>query len=475
VLFAGACGSDDLTQPPPQPPEPVAPPPRLVSAVPSANSHNALSATIAVTAEHADSARLLFVTAGEPVEATPFAELNQGVGSLTPLGLRAGTQYRGVVELGGAGGLAQSDSIRFAAGDLPEALQRLAITTSGTGGPGLTITSLPIDGTIFAIGFDAGGTIRWYRGFPSPAFAGGDTKQQPNGNFTTFLGATTGSQLLPGSYVEFTPTGDSLRAFTVAEPRYMDNHEIWITGSGADERIHFFTYDHRTTDITAFGGAPDGLLAGHQLVRLRSDGATEFEWNAWDHLALDEWIEPPQPGGAVPPDYDHPNSVTFDRDGHYIVSMRHLGQVLKIDAATGAILWRLGGAESDFSIVNDPLDGFSAQHSALILPNGNLLLFDNGTRHDPPESRAVEYALDPAAGTATLVWEFRHSPAIYTPFTGSVQRLANGNTLIGYAWVGRAVEVSSAGTVAWEAELAVNGEPPLLYRLTRVTSLYQAP
>ena len=38
-----------------------------------------------------------------------------------------------------------------------------------------------------------------------------------------------------------------------------------------------------------------------------------------------------------------------------------------------------------------------------VLGNGNLLLFDNGLRHDPPETRAVEYRLDTTAMTATLL------------------------------------------------------------------------
>jgi hypothetical protein len=268
-----------------------------------------------------------------------------------------------------------------------------------------------------------------------------------------------------------------VRAFTVAPPRYVDDHELWITtGADGQERIHLFTYDHRTTDLRAIGGASDATLAGHQLVRLRPDGSTEFEWNAWDHLGLDEWIEPPRPGPVDPaqPDFDHPNAIAFDRDGNYVVSWRNLGQVMKIDAQTGAVRWRLGGKRGEFTFVNDPLGGFSAQHSARILPNGNLLLYDNGTRHQPSESRAVEYALDTVAHTATLVWQFRHAPIIYTPFVGLVQRLRNGNTLVGYGQASHATEATPGGAAAWEADLTVDGrKPTLVYRLVRIASLYR--
>jgi hypothetical protein len=123
--------------------------------------------------------------------------------------------------------------------------------------------------------------------------------------------------------------------------------------------------------------------------------------------------------------------------------------------------------------VNDPLGGFNGQHSVRVLPNGHLLLFDNGWRHAPPESRAVEYAVDPVAMTATMVWEYRHQPAIFTGYTGSVQRLAAGNTLVGFAALGHATEVRPDGSVAWEGDLTVGGQPYPGYRLIRIASLYQ--
>lgn len=448
--------------------------PHVLSAEAAPNPHNVLSALVAVSAENADSARVLYLAERGPVDSTPYVLLAGGRGTIATLGLRAETGYRSVVQAAGAAGVAQSDTFSFTTPSLPDPLGRVRIATAGAGGPGLTLAAVPVDSVmVVALAFDSAGAIRWYRRFDGRNAVSGELKQQPNGNFTLYVGASTGSQKARGYYVEFTPAGDSVRAFTVAEPRYVDGHELLVTGAGPDERIHLFTYEHRTTDIRRFGGAPDASLAGHQLVRLRPDGTTEFEWNAWDHLALDDWIEPPQPGYVDPPDFDHPNSIAFDRDGNYIVSMRHLGQILKIDARSGAVLWRLGGARGDFAFVNDPLNGFSAQHSARVLADGHLLLYDNGTRHRPPESRAVEYALDPAARTATLVWQFRHAPPIWTEFTGSVQRLAGGNTLIAYAWVGHATEARPDGSVAWEADVTIDGAPAVLYRMVRVASLYR--
>ena len=468
IAITGACSAGTPLQPVTSP--------GIASARISPNSNNVLSALVSFDGE-GDSARVVYVGKNQPPDSTPYITLHQGTDTIAILGLRPGTTYRSVIQVSGAAGLSSSDTLVYTTGKIPELLGRISISTTGASSPGLTLTSAQVGGsTVVAFAFDSSGAIRWYREFPGNEPVSGDLKQQPDGNFTLFRGNSFGSQHVPGEYIEFTPSGDSVRAITVATPRYLDNHELLMTtGPDGKERLHFFQYEHRPVDLTFVGVRSTIPVAGHQLVRLRSDGSTEFEWNSWDHIAPTEWIEPPPPDSINPgePDYDHPNSLGFDRDSNYIVSFRHLGQIMKIDARSGRIMWRLGGTKNQFTILNDPLNGFSAQHSARIMANGNLLLYDNGTRHNPPESRAVEYALDTTAMTATLVWQFRHSPIIYTPYVGLVQRLGNGNTSIAYAQAGHVTEVTAAGTVLWEADVKVDGQPAFCYRLSRIVSLYR--
>jgi outer membrane protein assembly factor BamB len=448
-----------------------------VSALATGNPHNVLSTTIAFTAEEADSARVVYLDENQRADSTPYVNVTGFSDTIVTLGLRPATSYRNVVEVLGSSGRITSDTLVYRTSSLPEELQSVVMATSGAGAAGLNLTALQVGGVaVYALAFDSAGVIRWYRRFEGNDRIGHEIKQQPNGRFTLYRGGSSGFEKAAGHYIEFTSAGDSVRAIAVAPPRYLDNHELLIT-SGADgaERFNFFTYEHRISDLTAIGGAAGVLTAGHQLIRLRADGTTEFEWNSWAHFSLSEWIEQPQPNPQAPVerDFDHPNSLSFDRDGNYVVSFRNLAQVVKIDAATGAIVWRLGGLGNQFSIRNDPLGGFSAQHSASVLADGNILLFDNGNRHQVPESRAVEYSLDTDAMTATLVWEFRHSPPLYAPALGSAQRLIGGNTLIGYGRTGQATEVGRDGRVVWESTLTLAGEPARMYRLVRIASLYR--
>jgi hypothetical protein len=129
--------------------------------------------------------------------------------------------------------------------------------------------------------------------------------------------------------------------------------------------------------------------------------------------------------------------------------------------------------ENQFTFLEDPLAGFDGQHTARILPNGHLLIFDNGWTHSPPTSRAVEYAIDTVSKTATMVWQYSASPPIFNDFTGSAERLANGNTAGAWTRQGLVDEVRPDGSLLSRATLeTVPGQRATPYRVTRIKSLY---
>src|SRR5215471_16408348 len=85
----------------------------------------------------------------------------------------------------------------------------------------------------------------------------------------------------------------------------------------------------------------------------------------------------------------------------------------------------------------------SGQHAPVPLPNGNILIFDNGpTCLDQtfPFSRVIE--VNPA--TKEIVWEYHDAfpPSFYSDRISNAQRLPNGNTLIKEGQFGRFFEVT---------------------------------
>jgi hypothetical protein len=134
------------------------------------------------------------------------------------------------------------------------------------------------------------------------------------------------------------------------------------------------------------------------------------------------------------------NSVDVDNDGHLVVSNKRVSEVTKINRDTGERL----------TILNDPLDQFNVQHDIRVVGENRYSVFDNHHLDSNPNSRAVEYEVDPNARTATMVWEYYGGYDSY--HMGSAQRLPNGNTLINWVITGapKVTEVQSDGTKVYE-------------------------
>ncbi|HET7564384.1 MAG TPA: aryl-sulfate sulfotransferase [Gemmatimonadaceae bacterium] len=441
----------------------------------AANPNNVLSAIATFEASGADSVRVVSLAADGGRIATPFTH-GAASDSIVLLGLRPATAYQMLIEASGGDTIITSDTLAFTTDPLPTFLQATSLQSSVPSSGGYILTAVGDSTVAYAVAFDSTGAVSWYHEFAEGVPAG-EIKQQVNGNITVFVGATHGGEPVPGRYVELSPAGDLVRTFTAQSPAYTDDHELWLlfrddtTYDGA----LFFTNTQRQLDLSAQGGPSDTLVSGHQLVRQNADGSQQVVFDAWDHFSIADEVEPI----GNEPDYDHPNSISIAPDGNYVVSWRNLDAITKIDATTGAIIWTLAAPwsalHSDFTIVGDPLGGFSAQHSVRVVGTDDILVFDNGTLHTPHASRAVEYRLDDSAKTATMTFQYQRTPPFYTQFTGSVQRLANGNTLIGWTWFTSpliATEVTSEGDVVWEGTLKAPG-PALPYRFTKIASLYR--
>jgi hypothetical protein len=200
----------------------------------------------------------------------------------------------------------------------------------------------------------------------------------------------------------------------------------------------------------AVGGYETATVIGLVIQELDVARDAVFTWKSWDHfLITDTYASLTSPGV----DYVHANAIEEDDDGNLLISSRHMSEITKIDRSNGDIIWRLGGKNNQFDFIDD-LDGpFSYQHDIRRQPNGNITLFDNHNLGPGSFSRAVEYELDEVAitKTATLVWQYRNTPDDFANAMGSVQRLPDGHTFIGWgAGIPNATEVLTDGTKLFE-------------------------
>lgn len=177
------------------------------------------------------------------------------------------------------------------------------------------------------------------------------------------------------------------------------------------------------------------MWADH-LIEIDAAGNQIWDWHAYEHLDVNEDIITP---GEPRHEWSHANTIVPLDGNRVLVSFRNISTVMIIDKASGDIIWKVGW------------DVFSRQHDPKMLPNGNILIFDNGERRKNDVrvfSRIVE--IDPSNNQ--IVWEYQDKPYFnfFSPRISGASRLANGNTLITDGMFGRMFQVTPDGEVVWE-------------------------
>jgi hypothetical protein len=199
------------------------------------------------------------------------------------------------------------------------------------------------------------------------------------------------------------------------------------------------------------GGRPgteqNGEMYGDYLVEITTDRRIVWEWRSWEYLDPEkDCITAVQDQREA---WTHGNGLAELPNGDIVVSFRNISTVIIIDRRTEQIIWKLGAP---------PLSG---QHAPTPLPNGNLLLFDNGPHrldHSMPFSRVIEIEL----ATKQIVWKYqeRREYEFFSPRISNAQRLPNGNTLVCEGDFGRIFEVTAGSELVWEFVNPHFGEGP---------------
>jgi hypothetical protein len=235
-----------------------------------------------------------------------------------------------------------------------------------------------------------------------------------------------------------------------------DLHEFVLTARGT---ALLTSYVVTEADLSGLGGSRNASVqdAIFQEIDLAS-GELLLEWHSLDHVTFEESY------ATVTDDWDffHINSVDLDSDGGLLVSSRSAHTIYKLDRG-GAILWRLGGKRSDFTM--EPGSEFAWQHDVRRKPSGALTVFDNGaTPAVEPVSRALVLELDEQAMTAKLARQYTHPP-ILSGSQGSMQLMPNGNVFVGWGEAPHVSEFDSSGRLLFDAVLGHAYESYRAFRL----------
>lgn len=172
------------------------------------------------------------------------------------------------------------------------------------------------------------------------------------------------------------------------------------------------------------------------IVEVDQAGNKIWEWHAIEHMDLaTDHIAP----NVQRWEWTHGNTIVPLGRERVMISMRNTSTVGIIDKKSGKFEWKIG----------DELLG--GQHDPSLLPNGNILVFDNGIyrTHDwLTHSKVLE--INPR--TNKVEWEYADAPwwDFYSPTVSGAQRLPNGNTLITEGTSGRMFQITPKGQIVWE-------------------------
>ena len=462
------------------------------------------------------------------------------------IGMRAESKYTIAVHAAPPdGGAADDQVLDLTTGSLPADLPPITIATASEArmAPGYTVFNVmsfapapegepPGDAGFLAI-VDNSGAVVWYVRLPLQVL---DVDTTPRGTFLV----TAGESLIQeidlmgevvrewGSHIATGTPGKDVegRVLSTDATQRVDidssHHEVTELPNG-----NILTLSTELLDVTADDARrlcpdnPETSVVGDVVVELSADGVVVQDWPlsaVYDPattpgsemcivgipIAPPNWFYPDAKGTR---DWTHANSVTLDAERNtLIVSSRHLDQVIGLryhdddDGKAGELLWSLGvGGTIDLEG-----DEIRHQHAVELEEDGSLLMYDNGNfrpgtvlsgGQTPAFSRAVRYAVDLEARTATQVWEHRDiwpdGRPVFTPFLGDVDLEPNGNVLITHGGgssttgvlMGRIIEVVPGDAPDGSSDETVfditigDGTAPggwTLYRAERLPSLYFA-
>ncbi|WP_070042542.1 aryl-sulfate sulfotransferase [Robinsoniella peoriensis] len=272
--------------------------------------------------------------------------------------------------------------------------------------------------------YDSAGAIRWYCKTSGLPF-----KQLSNGHFL----AQTDTLIHPLYYmsgiIEFDLTGKIYNEYSIPGGSHhaafeMPNGNLLIGSCTTD----FSNVEDRIVEID------------------RTTGEVVWELNLEELLDVTDGSSLNQ----TEKDWFHNNAVWYDeKTDTILISGRHVDAVIGVNKENKTLSWVMGNPEGwttvdekyFFKPIGDNFEWQYAQHNITMLPNGDVMVFDNGdsrTKKTQPDnavagdqvySRAVVYHLDYDNMTIEQVWEYgkERGPEWYSSFISGADYIGDNN------------------------------------------------
>jgi len=340
-------------------------------------------------------------------------------------------------------------------------------------------------------------------------------KMLPNGNILR-MEATVNNNF-PGAVgmggagliEELDGNGRVVWTYTLSNNRYLHHHDFVVMPNG---NLLLVAWERRSPEEARAAGrdpnkiAPEGVWS-EAVLEVKptrpAGGEVVWEWHAWDHLVQDidatkanfgvvagnaakldiNFIGPGQNPAQVA-NWLHINSIDYhvERD-EIVLGSRLLSEIWIIPhgaGKTGDLLYRWGNPQV-YRMGSAADQKLFFQHHAQWIPEGypgagHILILNNGVGRGYTSADEIElpdgYTRTPGRpfGPAEPVWTVgeKLGSTFFTLVAGSVQRMPNGNTVLGLSNAARAVEVTPEGEIVWDMNLSIGETGGFSYRVTRL-------
>ena len=287
------------------------------------------------------------------------------------------------------------------------------------------------------------GRLRWYHmvdgtGFKVAHFTG-------RGTILSILGKNDEPTSYGSEILEIDLRGDTILHLKkgMGDFRQTIHHEILKNDKG---QIVTLYVDQRVMDLRSVGGSQTDTVNGDGILILDTAGKKVWQWSVFD--VVDPLKDPKLL--ATKKDWMHANSLNYDTDGNYIVSFYNNGQIWKVDAVTGKVLWKFGKGGS---FVMPAECSFTQAHAVHINSQGNLMFFDNGVEHRQSEVFALK--LDEARQVSTMDLHIRLPKEIYNDRMGSAYLVDDSTVLVCSSKRHISVLANRKGVLLWTMDTAI--------------------
>ena len=299
--------------------------------------------------------------------------------------------------------------------------------------------------TGYTCAYDVNGDVRWYLSEKAPW----DNKLLANGHMMVATERLVNPPYYMSGLYEIDFTGKIYKEYSLPGGYHHDYYEM-PSGNllvASDNFEGNGTVEDTVVELDRSTGAVVKTFSLQDVLDTkdgRSENATDYDWF-------------------------HNNAVWYDeKTDSVLLSGRHKDAVVDLDYATGRLNWILGDPDNwdeayqkyFFTPSGTGFEWQYSQHAAMVTPDGQILLFDNGNNKskDPAHyvpaadsySRVVMYRINTQDHTVEQTWEYgkERGSSFYSPYISDVDYLGEDHYLIvsgGISYKDGAVQNEPAG------------------------------